>query len=241
MSQSVRMLLWNIEFRRRRSPHGQLLRSIIDEHSPDLICITEGHTDFLDDEHTITSEVDYGYPLKPGRRKVLLWSRSPWREVDTIGSDTMPPGRFVAGTTDTSIGPLRVLGVCIPWADAHVTSGRRDRRKWEDHALYLDGLATIVAREEHRARTVMLGDYNQRVPRKREPLAIAQALEQTLGGHLHLATAGIIPEVERASIDHLAHTSDLEAVQVHGLSNRTADGEELTDHIGLMVKLDLQR
>jgi hypothetical protein len=237
MAGVVRLLLWNIQYRRRGSPRGCMLWEIIDSHSPDLICITEGHEDFLENHHTITSEADYGYPLRARRRKVLLWSRSPWRQVDPVGSDTLPSGRFVAGTTATPIGPLRFLGVCVPWDQAHVTSGRRDRKKWEDHTAYLHGLANIVAREEHGRRTVVLGDYNHRVPRKREPVEVAKALERILGEGLHLATSGIIPGVERPSIDHVAHTLDLEAVRVHGLSNLSPDGAEMTDHIGLVVEL----
>lgn len=237
MAGVVRLLLWNIQYRRRGSPHGRMLREIIDSHSPDVICLTEGHGDFLENDHTITSEADYGYPLRPARRKVLLWSRSPWKQVDTKGSDTLPSGRFVAGTTATPIGSLRFLGVCVPWDEAHVTSGRRDRKKWEDHTAYLHGLANIVSREEHGERTVVLGDYNQQVPRKREPVEVAKTLEKVLGQGLHLATSGIIPGVERPSIDHVAHTSDLEAVRVRGLSNRSPNGAEMSDHLGLIVEL----
>jgi hypothetical protein len=233
----VRLLLWNIQYRRRGSPHGRMLREIIDSHVPDIICVTEGHGDFLERDHTITSEADYGYPIRPGRRKVLLWSRSPWKQVDAVGSDTLPSGRFVAGTTETSIGLVRFLGVCVPWADAHVTSGRCDRRKWEDHTAYLNGLADIVSHEEHGERTVMLGDYNHWIPRKREPTNVAEALKRALGDRLYLATSGIIPGVDHSSIDHVAHTSDLEAVRVHGLSNRSPDGAEMTDHIGIVVEL----
>jgi hypothetical protein len=214
-----------------------MLREIIDSHSPDLICLTEGHGDFLESDHTITSEADYGYPLRPARRKVLLWSRSPWKQVDTKGWDTLPSGCFVAGTTATPIGSLRFLGVCVPWDEAHVTSGRRDRKKWEDHTAYLHGLANIVICEEHGERMVVLGDYNQQVPRKREPVEVAKALEKVLGQGLHLATSGIIPGVERPSIDHVAHTSDLEAVRVQGLSNRSPNGAEMSDHLGLVVEL----
>jgi hypothetical protein len=77
---TVRLLVWNIGWLRRKSPRGCSLRQILDEH----FCITEGRTDFLDPAYTITSDAEYGYPLKPGRRKVLLWSRNPWNNVDTF-------------------------------------------------------------------------------------------------------------------------------------------------------------
>jgi hypothetical protein len=40
--------------------------------------------------------------------------------------------------TDTPIGPIRFVGVCIPWRDAHVRTGRRDRAPWEDHLRFLE-------------------------------------------------------------------------------------------------------
>jgi hypothetical protein len=40
--------------------------------------------------------------------------------------------------TDTPIGPIRFVGVCIPWRDAHVRTGRRDRAPCEDHLRFLE-------------------------------------------------------------------------------------------------------
>jgi endonuclease/exonuclease/phosphatase family metal-dependent hydrolase len=240
MPPTARLLLWNIQWRRKTSPHGRTISEAINSHEPDLICITEGHTDFCDGDHVVTSEANYGYPLRPNRRKVILWSRTGWLQVDTTGSQMLPPGRFVAGTTETPVGPLRILGICIPWADAHVSSGSRDRTKWEDHSAFLAGLGPIVAAPEHRTRTVLLGDFNQRVPPKYEPARVSEALEKALG-RLCIATSGIIPGVERPSIDHLAHTPDLEVVRVGGLSNRDAHGGKLTDHIGLVVEIGARR
>ena len=37
-------------------------------------------------------------------RMVLLWSREPWQQVDDVGSDAMPPGKFVSGVTRTPLG-----------------------------------------------------------------------------------------------------------------------------------------
>ena len=51
----------------------------------------------------------------------------PWAAVDIGISSALPAGRLVAGTTLTALGPLTVVGVCIPWRDAHMPSGRKDR------------------------------------------------------------------------------------------------------------------
>ena len=58
----------------------------------------------------ICSRADYGYSIREERRKVLLWSREPWEEIDDVGSELMPPGRFVSGVTQTSLGAVTVIG-----------------------------------------------------------------------------------------------------------------------------------
>ena len=68
------------------------------------------------DGHVVSSEADYGYEAPNSRRKVLLWSREPWGDIDETGHLDMPPGRFVRATTRTSAGELTVMGVCIPWS-----------------------------------------------------------------------------------------------------------------------------
>jgi exonuclease III len=154
---SVRIVLWNIAWRRRQSPAGRVIADIIQQHDPDIVCLTEAHTDFLPNGHLIHARADYGYPLKEGRRKVLLWSRQPWADIDDLGDERLPSGRFVAGTTETQFGPLRMIGVCVPWPAAHVATGRKDRRPWEDHLAYLQGLSDILARQDQAGR---LGQKN---------------------------------------------------------------------------------
>jgi hypothetical protein len=133
--------------------------------------LTEGYRELLpSDGQVIESEADYGYELKAGRRKVHLWSRTGWTDVDRVGHHSLPPGRYVSGLTATPAGPLRVLGVCIPWRSAHVNTGRQDREPWEDHHSYLRGLRVIL--EGQTSPFVVVGDYNQRVPRRWQPVAV---------------------------------------------------------------------
>jgi endonuclease/exonuclease/phosphatase family metal-dependent hydrolase len=183
----------------------------------------------------MTSRSDYGYPPKEGRRKVLLWSRAPWRDVDDLGDPALPGGRFVAGTTDTPVGEVRVLGVCIPWRDAHVRTGRRDRAGWEDHLTYLTHLGPLLRREaaEH-THLVVAGDYNQRIPRRGQPERVADALEQAFRG-LEVVTAGVRCE-GRSLIDHVAVNGGLVARAVETLPR--ADGlGRLSDHDAVVVEL----
>ena len=64
----------------------------------------------------------------------MLWSRDPWDQVDDVGTDFMPPGWFVSGVTQTSVGEVAVIGICIPWFGSRTEAGRRLERKaqWED-------------------------------------------------------------------------------------------------------------
>src|SRR5690606_14993121 len=120
---------------------GGLILEMIQGAQPDLVCLTECHRDFLGDAswHLIAADADHGYPVVPGRTKVGLWSRQPWTEV-TTDLEGAPPGRFVSGLTDTPLGRVRVLGVCGPWEAAHVSAGRRDRTRWQDHIAFLGAL-----------------------------------------------------------------------------------------------------
>ena len=83
---------------------------------PEIICLTETDIRLLGDNgHTIYSRPDQ---VQDGRKpvgKALLWSREPWRQVDDVGAQAMPPGRFVSAVTSTSVGDVTVIGVCIPW------------------------------------------------------------------------------------------------------------------------------
>ena len=53
---------------------------------------------------------------------------------------------------------------------------------------------------------LVLGDFNQRIPRTHAPIRVAKALEQALGA-LVVAPAGAVPGIDRQVIDHLAHPS----------------------------------
>jgi len=229
--------LWNVEWASRASERGSFFSQRLVELASDVICITEGHADiFPDGGHVITSDADYGYSTTPGRRKVLLWSRNPWREVDTLGSRFLPPGRFVAGTTDTPRGAIRFVGVCIPWRDAHVRSGQRNRQPWDDHLTYLQHLPPLL-QPDRSMPTVLLGDFNQRIPRARQPERVFSALTAVLSPDFRLATAGPIAGAPDLAIDHLAVSGALEPVQTDFLSHHDATGARMRDHFGLRVSL----
>ena len=74
-------------------------------------------------------------------------------------------------------GAVRVIGVCIPWAQAHVSSGLTPNRKpWEDHLAYLGAVLTDIVAADRSERLVVVGDFNDalhrspRLPRRLGPL-----------------------------------------------------------------------
>jgi endonuclease/exonuclease/phosphatase family metal-dependent hydrolase len=229
----ISLVVWNVQYRRVGSASGRDIRAAIAACEPDVVCITEGHPDFLEMPHRIEASVDFGYPADDGRRKVLVWSHQPWVAVDTLGDKAMPPGRYVAGRTETPIGMLQVHGVCIPWSHAHVSHGRRDRKPWDEHLLYLECLRRILYEAPTGAVRLVAGDYNQSIPRIRAPARAFDALTQAFPRGMRHASAGLVQPLAKPAIDHVSHDGDIELVALRGLSNIGSSGRTISDHFGL--------
>lgn len=238
MNGEVSVVLWNVEWAKPGRHRGNLVSSHISAANPQLICLTEGYADLAPAEgHVLTSSADYGYPRIDDRRKVVLWSKSTWEEATTEISDAMPGGRFTSGVTATSIGRVRVVGVCIPWKDAHVRTGRKDRRPWEDHVQYLTELGRWLATLHRNLPVLLLGDFNQRIPRCTQPLSVFEALTGALPVEWPIPTQGAITGRSDLAIDHLAHTPDLEAEISSVISGQDLDGTHLSDHFGFVLRM----
>ena len=203
---------------------------------PDVLCLTEADAGILPSGgHRAESSPDYG-DGESSRRKALLWSRWPLDEVDRVGHPALPPGRYVSALCRTPLGPLRLIAVTIPWRDAHVRTGRKDKRPWDDHLLYLHGLRPLIAGLDRSAPALVLGDFNQNVPRTRAPRHVAEALRHALCD-LRVATAGVLPGIDRQVIDHVAHSTWLRASEATGFSRLDAEGRPLSDHHGVSLRL----
>lgn len=226
---------FNCEWRRTLSKDAGTIRDRVVAGAPDIVCLTEAYRDFfLGTGHLIEAEPDYGYPIVEGRRKVLLWSRQPWRGIDPVGSGELPSGRFVAGTTMTDIGEVRVFGVCIPWARAHVATGRRDRRPWEDHRNYLRGLAPVIAAAP--ASSIVVGDFNQTVPRRRQPQSVFDDLSRVVLSRFAVVSGGKVDAMGRPAIDHVCLGAGLRADEVMPISNVGESSRRISDHFGWYVR-----
>ena len=115
---ALNVVNWNVEWATPKSRRKGEILSRIDHNKPEVICLTEAHTGLLSRSgYTICAGADYGYTITEDRRKVLLWSREPWAHVDELGADSMPPGRYISGVTQTSLGPLTVIGCAFHGRD----------------------------------------------------------------------------------------------------------------------------
>lgn len=223
---------WNVEWAppRKRDAIRRRLASV----DADVIVVTEGDAGVLPGGgHTVDAGPDWGYvSADPERRKVILWSRFPLLFPDSVGSPNLPPGRFVAATIETSHGPVRVVGVCIPWFDAHVRTGRKTAKRWEEHLAYLEALSQLLASSELDTPVCVVGDFNQRVPLSPSSTErVHGALLSAFAG-FRLVTAGDVAGLHGYTLDHIAISASLDAEDVRGVDRHLDDepGRALSDH-----------
>ena len=234
----MRLVNWNVEWAAPGTQRSAEILSRVHEHDPEVVCLTEARGGLLSyGGHVISSQPDYGYTIKEDRRKVMLWSREPWEQVDDVGNDSMPTGRFVSGVTRTSVGEVTVIGVCIPRFGSRTEARRNLERKmrWEDHEQYLAGLAEILKRESAK-RLIVMGDFNQRIGQgSGPPRGLRSALQAAVPPRMTLATSALGFEGRR-SIDHILLSEYLAAESVGVISN-VHQGSNLSDHFGVVAEL----
>ncbi|MYE32509.1 MAG: endonuclease/exonuclease/phosphatase family protein [Chloroflexi bacterium] len=230
---SLKILTWNVEKVTPKSwKKAPVILDRIDQHKPEVVCLTEAHIDLLQG-YVIASQPDFGLGEVGGQRKVVLWSSEPWRDIEETGDDSMPPGRFVRGVTQTSLGEVTVIGVCIPWADALKHAGYQ---KWRAHEEYLDRLAEVL-RYAPTERVVVMGDFNQRMRKgSTAPLHLQSALRDAFPPGMTIAT-GAVGFRGRRTIDHIALSDDLVVESIDVVSNINVGGTRLSDHFGIAAEV----
>ena len=243
---ALTVINWNVEWATPRSGRSPDILARIAAHEPDIVCLTETHLELLSqwDGHVISARLDWNQSTNKERRKVLLWSSKPWTVVDDFGSDALPPGRFVSGTTETSLGSITVIGVCIPYHNANVNVGAKTSVPWQDHEQYLDGLASIL-KTTPPERLVVVGDFNQQIGQRHRPYpplshpartALKAAMRSGRAMQLTIATFGL-GRRGRRTIDQIAISGDLCAESLATINNFAADGSKLSDHFGVVANL----
>lgn len=232
----MKCVTWNLEWAASKSKRLKLMSEQISRMDPDVVCYTEANCSSIQDGHIIEAHSDYGYKAPEDRRKVILWSKSEWTGVESDSNSKLPSGRFISGITRG----IRFVGVCIPWRDAHVRTGRKDRKAWEDHLAYCEGLKQILkcyAMDD--IPVCVLGDYNQRIPRSRQPIYVAQALIEAFPAEFTISTEGIKDTDGLPLIDHIALSPSLQAENLKVLPRFSDDGIRLSDHVGVCVRLNI--
>lgn len=219
----MRILNWNVQWARPDQPRGRLVEQTLLSAQPEIACLTEiGRPLLRPQGHAVFSEEDYGYRRIEGQRKVQLWSRDQWTRIDTVGHPSLPHGRFASGITQG----VRFVGVCAPGVDAHVHMGRRDRLRWEEHILFWvtlkEVLKQLVARPEP---LILLGDFNQQVPHRRQPIRVYRSLLDALPDGYYICSACLKDASSRYLVDHVAVPENAKVYIQSILQRRTETGE----------------
>ncbi len=234
----IRVVNWNVQWATPRSARTPEILHRIDSLAPEIVCLTEADERLLSrGGYTVTAQADYGYGDKGNRRKVMLWSRQPWRDVDDLGDESLTPGRFISGVTQTSIGDVMVMGICIPWFGSRAEKRRGAERKerWEDHEQYLTALTEVLAKQTD-VPLIILGDFNQVIGQgARAPVHLREALKDAFSPNLEIVTADVTFEGRR-NIDHIALSGGLACESVEAISN-IHDGAKLSDHYGIVTEV----
>jgi exonuclease III len=230
----MKCLTWNLEWKPPGSSAGRLIEQEVAQLDPDVICFTETVVSMIPQGHRIEADADYGYEHDGSRRKVALWSKSHWEDIDTLGDDEMPKGRFASGV---SLG-IRFVGVCIPWRDAHVRTGEKDKKPWQDHLAYCAGLRRVLERYSRDHIPICLfGDFNQRIPRVTQPNEVFEALIRAIPSSFRILTAGAQDADGKSVIDHFVVSDCLTAEALTIVPRIATDGTQLSDHVGIAVTI----
>lgn len=229
---------WNVQWATPRSARTPEILRRIDALAPEIVCLTESDAGLLSREgYTITAQADYGYGDKGNRRKVMLWSRQPWRDVDDFGHGSLTPGRFISGVTQTAIGDVMVMGICIPWFGSRTEArrGEERRERWQDHEEYLAALTEVLGRQID-VPLIVMGDFNQVIGQgARAPVHLREALNRAFSPNLAIVTAEVTFEGRR-NIDHIALSGGLVSEAVEPISN-IHGGKKLSDHYGIVAEV----
>lgn len=232
----MKVATWNVQWAAPGSDRGSRVIGLLTALECEILAVTEGSSGLLPQTgHVIDAGDDWGYGRATTRRKVLAWSMQAWHDVVRFDRGA-GSGRVVIGTTDTSIGPVRVAAVCIPWRDCHVRTGRRDAEAWSEHIQCCEQIGDLLQAHRDGLPLITLGDFNQRIPRHRSPEIAAEALATALAGQV-VWTIGTTPHGRL--IDHIASSPSLSGSRVETWPGRNGEGP-LSDHSGVALALSVR-
>ena len=108
---SLSIVNWNV-----RVCYAQVvancLRSlaVLIDMSPEIVCLTETHDELLSSAwtHDLLAAGLWVHGQAKSPEGFAVVKRDLWSQVDDLGIDSMPSGRFVSGVTQTSVGEVAV-------------------------------------------------------------------------------------------------------------------------------------
>lgn len=229
---TITVATWNTEWSPVGGKRGPLVRARLRDFDADIMVVTEGQRGVLPScGYVVDAGDNWGYNSAAHRRKTLLWSRWPLHNVVKVESGA-GRGRVVCARVDSPFGPANLLGLCIPWASAHVATGRRDAKTWSEHIGCCDQIEELAGGLDTSIPTIVAGDFNQRIPRLRQPTHVSERLAQVMSRWM-IHTSG--DTADGPLIDHIA--SNLRCVSLRTWP-RGADGIDLSDHLGARCELE---
>ena len=85
----------------------------------------------------------------------------------------------------------------------------------------------------------ILGDYNQRIPRNRQPEYVYEHLTDLLSAGFKTETSEKLDPEGKLLIDHISVTQELNLSieEIHPTS--TSDGLNLSDHVGIIANFEI--
>lgn len=236
----MRLINWNIE---RRGPHtwqAASLLSEIESLEPNLVCLTEAHEYSCEilKGHVI-SEIGYDAARKADtERLVLLWSREPWKRL-AIPEEIERAGGACFGETNIDGKSVRVLGLCIPYHMSRFNlSAEEKTRPWEDHLKFLDVIEPWLTAIPDQLPLIVVGDFNQRIPRVWAPHRVYQRLMEVFAG-FEFVTAQLQSPHDGKTIDHVATAGPIKCRGVEARSRFELDGRPRSDHFGVVADFAL--
>lgn len=140
---NLKIINWNTQGDLDSIPKRNELCTMFTSLDADIICLTEAYREYLPtDGHIIEGELSGWKYDQNGGRKVFLWSKFNWENIDAVGDAHLPPGRFLSAYLPKF--DLKLIGVCIPWFQYR---NQDITRNWEGHKLYTKYLAKILQNE----------------------------------------------------------------------------------------------
>ena len=229
-----RLVNWNIA---RHAPESKQARSLLSEVKrldPDIACFTEAHATSFEsmDGHIISAMGKLWTGGKPDERKVYLFSRHKWHDVE-IPTGLNAIGGLVSGETTFAGQRYWVIGVCIPY---HMAGrGSVGFRLWKQHEQFVAGLATYLTERRFSLPTIIIGDFNRKIPRQWGGEQSYRFLIDSLEGYA-VHTTGPITPLDKYTVDHIATSSELECSGVQALPATNAEGLRRSDHFGVVAE-----